>query len=486
MNMKPKSARRAFLRGLGGIGLALPFLEYFQPRHASAATAPMRYFVGFCGTSIGFEGGDSVVPASTGSLAGNLSRGLAPLATLGVDDVTSIVSGLKIPWGSTVPTAGRPLQWHSTSPCPLLCGKSSTTDEEMQGPTSDWLAYDQIGAGTKHDVLAYRVQAAFYRGGNGTSGPRGEMSARMNGGNLERVSPIYSPRLAYESLFNGFIPPDPAEATAAKALLARRKSVIDLVATDAEALTKKLGKADRVRMERHYDELRGLEGRLNALDPPTTSGCVQFPHPGDDPDVGGAVENGDTGGYSGNGAWSDEEKRAQVMIDLIHMGFTCDLSRVSSLIFTWSQCFLNMNPIFGHPSDLHEIGHYSMGGGKVGQDALADGVSWHVKHFGTLVKKLRETEDVDGSNILDHTALALTFEGGWGYDPEQNGEGSAHSSENMVVLVAGKAGGLHATGGKHIRKVDLHPAAVLNTAMHAVGVPGNLGDVSSTVPELLT
>jgi hypothetical protein len=486
MNSNRKNPRRAFLRGLGGVGLALPFLEYFQPRRASAAMEPFRYFIGFCGTSTGFDGGDRVVPTNEGALAGNLSRGLQPLGDLGVSDVTSVVTGLKIPWGSTPPAGGRVLQWHSTSPCPLLCGKAGDTSEELKGATSDWMVYDKIGAGTKHDVLAYRVQAAFYRGGNGTSGPRGEMSARMNGGNVERISPIYSPRLAYESLFNGFIPPDPGEADAAKALLARRKSIVDLVATDAEALHKKLGKADQLRMQRHYDELRGLEGRLNALNIPATNGCTQFTHPGDDPPVGGAVENGDTTGYSGNGAWSDEEARAKVMIDLIHMAFTCDLSRVSSLLFTWSQCFLNMNPLFGHPSDLHEIGHYSRGGGQVGQEALADGVSWHVKHFGNLVKKLRDTEATDGSNLLDHSALLLTFEGGWGYDPEMGGQGDAHSSENMIVLVAGKAGGLHTSAGKHIRKVDAHPAMVINTAMQAVGVTDDLGDVSGTIPELLT
>src|ERR1044072_1242191 len=90
--------RRAFLRGMGGIVMALPFLEYFATKPAAAAPPPKRYVFSFGGTSIRFSNGDSVVPKSVGPLKDNLSIGLAPLADLGVTDVVSIVSGLYIPW----------------------------------------------------------------------------------------------------------------------------------------------------------------------------------------------------------------------------------------------------------------------------------------------------------------------------------------------------------------------------------------------------
>jgi hypothetical protein len=59
---------------------------------------------------------------------------------------------------------------------------------------------------------------------------------------------------------------------------------------------------------------------------------------------------------------------------------------------------------------------------------------------------------------------------------------SSHSTENMVVVFAGRAGGLKA--GHHIRATDKHPAQVLLTAMNAVGVRGPLGEVSEILPEL--
>jgi hypothetical protein len=479
------------LRGLGGICLGLPFLEVFAPKKASAGAAPLRYVIGFGGSSLGMDGRDFVVPAAEGPLAGQLSVGLQPLGDLGVANEASWISGLLIPWGpdGSIPAGGRAIGFHSSTPCPLLCGVQSAgeDDESLTGPTSDWIVAEQLAGPTlmTRPVLTYRIQAAFYRGSNGTGGTRGMMSARMNGNSLEDVPPQFSPQIAFQDLFTGFIPPDPTEAAAAKALLARRKSIIDLVKGDTERLIPKLGTVDQQRLQRHFDELRALENKLSQITLPDSPACMMLSDPGSDPPIGGAVENGDTGGYAGNGAWSDEEARAEVMVDLIHMAFTCDLSRVAALMFTYSQCFLNMNPVFGHPSDLHELGHYSVGGGDAGATAVADGVSWHVKHFARLASKLKDTLDVDGSNILDHTAMILMFEGGWGFDPEQNNEGSAHSSENMGVLVIGKAGGLNATGGKHIRAVGSHPVQVTNTVLNALGIQGQLGDVSGTIPGLV-
>lgn len=119
------------------------------------------------------------------------------------------------------------------------------------------------------------------------------------------------------------------------------------------------------------------------------------------------------------------------------------------------------------------------------QDALADCAAFHVEHFARLTQKLRDTEDVDGSSLLDNTALVLAFEGGWGFDLEANIDLSPHSTENMVMLVGGKAGGLNQTPGRHIVKQGTHPVAVINTVIKAVGVDATMGEVTETVDELI-
>jgi hypothetical protein len=484
-------SRRTMLRGIGGIGLALPALELFSTSEAKAAPAPLRYVIAFAGSSLGMDGVDSVTPSAEGALSGMLTRGLAPLADFDVADVTSFVSGMKIPWGAdgSIPEGGRAIGFHAHTPCPMLSGMRSVSDddESLTGPTSDFIVANKIGGPTlaTRPVLTYRVQPAYYRGSNGTGGNRGMMSARLVNGELEKVTPQFSPKIAFQDLITAFVPPDPTEALKAKFLLERRKSVIDLVRGDTENLLPKLGSTDKLRMTRHFDELRALEQKLAVVALPDGASCKAMTNPGEDPGIGNAVENGDTAGYGANGAWSDEELRASLMVDLIYMAFVCDMSRVASLMFTYAQCFMNTNPLFGYPSDLHELSHFSVGGSPDGSNAVADGVSWHVKHTASLMQKLRSATDVDGTSVLDNTAVVLMFEGGLGYDPEQDQQDSPHSSENMGVLVGGGAGGLNQSGGKHIRAVDAHPAQVLNTVMGALGVTTELGEVKGKISGLV-
>ncbi len=56
-------------------------------------------------------------------------------------------------------------------------------------------------------------------------------------------------------------------------------------------------------------------------------------------------------------------------------------------------------------------------------------------------------------------------------------QNQTHSVENMVMLLAGRAGGFEP--GEHINGNRAHPATALITAMQAAGYTGNtLGDVS--------
>src|SRR5204863_20353 len=82
----------------------------------------------------------------------------------------------------------------------------------------------------------------------------------------------------------------------------------------------RLGKADQIRMQRHFDELRALETRLEAMDLPDAAACQLLPHPGDDPPIGDAIDpsgGGDYNDYYANAnGYSNEELRATLMTDL--------------------------------------------------------------------------------------------------------------------------------------------------------------------------
>jgi hypothetical protein len=166
----------------------------------------------------------------------------------------------------------------------------------VNGPTADQVVADAIGGGTTFRSLQYQVQAAWYLTVSAPYGRDLLSWRRDGGGNLVSLPGQTSPKAAYDALFTSFVPPDDADAQAKARELLRRRSVVDLVRGDYEALVPQLGAADRQRLERHLDELRTLERQLDADAPELSAICRQYADPGPDPAVGGANEGsyGDT------------------------------------------------------------------------------------------------------------------------------------------------------------------------------------------------
>lgn len=476
-------ARRLLLRGFGGAVVALPALELLASRSARAA-GPRRFLLAYGGTSLGGDGSsaNNVIPTVAGPDY-DVTRGLAPILTANVKKDVGVVSGLKVPWaavGTTAPPGARPLgSFHGSTSIPQVTGlRYGKPDTPATGPSADQLAADLLAPGATQRLLTFRVQPVSYSGGNG--GGRARLSWGKGGA---ATDPIVSPRLAYQSLFSALKaptgagdPPLPVDLN-----LARRRSVLDLVRGDTERLLPRLAKGDRVRLARHFDELRDLEKRIAVVDGsagPRGAGCMKPPEPMADPPIGGnhKVTN-DSLMFTEGAGYSNEELRAQVLVDMIAMAFACDIARAVSLMFTMSQCFMSMDPIGGQKSDMHQLGH----GAGTARD-VADGVAFHVKHFARLVAKLRDVADADGKPVLDSTAMVLLFEGGHGYDPDGNRMISSHSTERMIAVFAGRAGGLKP--GQHVVATDRHPAEVVLTALRAVGHAGPLGDMTSTIPGL--
>jgi hypothetical protein len=261
--------------------------------------------------------------------------------------------------------------------------------------------------------------------------------------------------------------------------------VLDVVSGRLQSLVAdpRLGTADQQRLQRHFDEVRDLERQISSVAPPMTSTCGKPADPGADPPVGGAqgVDAAGNNTYAANLGYGGEEQRAKIFCDLVHMAVTCDLSRVATLMFTMFQSHLNMYPLTGQRCDLHEIGHNGDPASK-GTLAVSKAIAWHMKHFAYLLAKLRDTPEGAGK-VLDSCAVVFLHEGGHGLDTATAKTNSTHSTENMACLIAGRAGGLKP--GQHVVATGKHPANVLITAMNAVGVPGNLGEVTGAIPALL-
>jgi hypothetical protein len=472
--------RRTFLRGAGGVGIALPFMEAMLPRFASAQTAPRRYVVCFAGMSLGRDNAGKltdIVPDKVGA-GFDLKVPLAPLAPI-QDDVT-VVSNLEIPIGGV---GGRLDGFHKSSISPLLSGTTPTsTSPNCNGATSDQvMANDPSFKGkTKFSSLQLRVQADAYRGGGNVGVISWQSASQKN-------DPTVSPGLAFDNLFAGFMPAGPADSGDAKArdLLRRRElSVLDLVNERAQSLKARLGQADRMTLDRHFEEIRALEQRLAAIPgdtrPASGQSCGAPGKPGGDPAIALTTGAGMDIGYAG------EEQRAQALTSILAKALICDLTRVATLQYTCVQCFMNVEQLVGVRMDLHELAHLStiQGGKDVAQQKVMEMYAWHMKHFTSLATQLKAVLGPDGRPLLDSSSLVFVNEGGLG--PAEGKNPAAHSTENMmVVLAGGRSGGIKP--GRHIRADRNHPAQVVAGAMNAAGVavPG-LGAVKGRFEPLFT
>ena len=470
--------RRTFLRGAGGIAVALPTLEIMLNDHGTAYADGtglcQRYFVGFGGFSqradfgpIGFRP-DAVGPNY------DLKEATMPLGDYGdVRSEVSIVSNLRIPHalvdgGATQPGGAAGFHWHTN---PLVTGNrqvGGVMNATVTGPSSDQIAADVLGMDTAFRSLNYRTQALFYVLSDDPD-YRDTLAYENDG---SPIAPTVSPRLAYETLFTGF---DPSEE--GQFLLRKRVSVLDLVERHTNEIRNTLGAADKRRMDEHYEHIRELERRLETADPSATGECAALPHPGDDPPLGNSF-NAPTcsgGQYDSNAGYSGEYERGRLLSDFIHMAFVCDLTRVAAHMYSMFQCFMNAASLGGASNhDVHASHHMSAASN------IPPVAAWHVDQFAYLVSRLRDTQEGAGS-VLDNCALVFMIEGGAGVGPSGS---ESHSMEEMSWLLAGGAGGLRR--GEHIMlPAGYHPVQLLISAMNAVGVNvDTMGEVSGAIPEV--
>ncbi len=459
--------RRTFLRGLAGTSLALPCLEIMDEAQAHGVDVPRRFvFMQAICTSLGHDSGAHFVPAQTG-FDYTLPSSLASLGVGGYDvqQHVSVVSDLSIPWFHWEDTpnvpAARSKTFHSGHFAPIVTGTSShapgfytnsdgdqvASATDPQGPTPEWAVGAAIGGSTIFEALVYGLE-------QGRAG-RSQRSSDDQVSNQTNVQQAYLNLVGAPSGEGG----DPQDDLRRDLVFRRRLSALDLAADDASRLASKLGTEDSRRMDQYFSEVRDLETQLQALrDFEPSDACAPAAEPGSNPAL--------------------RTERMRIFNRLIRMAFSCDLSRSAMLFVGRTQSRLQMEPEVGIDGEMHQLSH---SGGSGPQANLEEMVAWSVDQFGHLVKELADTPDGLGGSLIDNTAAVYVPAGGWGDDGSE-GRDTAHSTDNMVMLVAGHAGGL--VGGRHVAATGVHPTMVTTSAMHAVGAGDTLGEVSGIVPEL--
>lgn len=499
-----KISRRALLRGAGGVAVALPLLECMSHGLAKAqAMAPQRYGIVFAGQSIGgdnypkdrqrvagnnlTESGHFIAPEESGA-GYSITTPLEPLAAL--REEVSVVSGMRIPYStnstdpSAVPVGGAYRDFHGGASGPLLCGtRSESSGYFCRSITSDQMVADYNAGQTTLPSLVLRAQPSWYLSGSSYAG-RQYISYR---GHRDPVAAQTSPHVAFRDLFAGFSPVNDAMVSRADFLQRARLSVLDAVMEKRQRLVSRVGTGDRIRLEQHFDEIRALETRLSSSLVSGGGACQALASPGEDPAIGGNNAGSGSDSISTNTGYSGEHARARLHADLVHMAFVCDLTRSATLQVTTFQSHMNMYQVtsdMGLPirADLHEVGHNGDQDNR-GQQVVSTCLKWQISHYAYLLEKMAATQEGERT-LLDNSAMIFMPEGGHGRQlNDASTEDQTHSTENMVMLVAGRSGGLNP--GRHVPTAGAHPAQCLISCMQAVGVGADqLGEVSGRIDGL--
>ena len=420
--------RRTFLTGLGA-SVALPWLEAMSAGSMSVCNAgeipakeiPRRAMFSYWGLGaepIGFT------PVDTGKNY-TLTSSLAPLAPY-KDDCT-LMTGL------TSYTGG-----HGACCC-LLTGLNTTRNGKTLTSVDQQLA-NYHGSKTRYPSLVLGTVRE-----TGFGGPT-PMTLSWSK-NHTPITPENRPEVLFEKLFGS---EDNNTIAAAKKAMAQRASLLDSIKGQAAALQRRVGTADRERLEQYFTSIRDLEERIKV-----EGEWIDRPKPKvDRPDFGkGSPRDriaGDGRGYS---------EYTRMMFDMIALAFQTDSTRAVSYIPRTegdeAKCYGYLTK---SKWDLHTITHNAQEDDKLAQWRQLDAL--YLAEWAYFLGKLKSVKEGSGT-LLDNTMAAWAT---------TNGGPNAHDSKMLpLILCGGSALGLKHQG--HLVKKDMPVANVWQTIVNKVGMP---------------
>ncbi len=422
--------RRAFLTGLGGVAVGLPFLEALSPRSAAAqADGKIRRLL------IVYSSNGTVqrdwLPTNTGTDF-DVPRILRPFDTAILRPKLSVLTGIEMRSAMIGNANG-----HAAGMTSLLTGRSFGEVQNTEFGDVGWGA----GISIDQDIamrLATPGQLASIQAGVQTQRQYQNFYSYMcygpGGGSSNAIPSEDDPKKVWDRLFENV--PDPGDTAAElQRAVDQRRSVIDLVADDFHALEGKLGKTDNQRLDKHLTLLRELEERIV---------------------VGGYCDRPDRPTIEDNGIQQNQNFPGilKAQMDMIATAFSCDVTRVATLQLSTAQSGVNYKQLLPNteswtqPTDTyhHGISHDSVptsqipSASQIQQDAV-DKMSaiseWIGGQIAYLANALASYEDAPGETVLDNTAILWVSE---------ISEGPNHRFDDMPYVLVGDMGGALKTG----------------------------------------
>ena len=306
------------------------------------------------------------------------------------------------PTGSSGATTGAPLNGNA-----------------VRAKSIDQIVADVTGTGPDFKSLEVGVTPAT------PNGPQDSLHSVSHRGPSARNDALYDPKKVFTKLFMGGTTTPPGNGTpmpdAMAKLNAVKKSMLDSCIEDGEALKKKLGAADKLRVQEHLDAIRRIELRLQNTSTGNTGGTKPPACTGpSEPTVG--ADMGSEAPPAVNTA----------MVELSALALACEKTRVLTFMFSLPAAHVYYRHLDKDMNaDFHDTICHGDPGDASNQPRVDKGVMYAMKCFNEFLTKLKGTA-FGASTLLDASLIFVTSDTAWG---------SIHTKEEWPVLLAGKAGG---------------------------------------------
>ena len=420
MSDRRQISRRTILKGFG-TAMALPFLEATAPARAVAAglargtagAPPVR--MAFIFVPNGVHIPDWTPKTEGGSF--ELPFILDPLKN--VRDELTVLTGLTHDKGRA---NGDGAGDHARSASVFLTGaqpRKTPGANIRSGVSADQVAAQLIGDRTRFPSLELAVD----RGRNIGNCDSGYSCAYSN--NISWAGPATpmakenDPRRVFDRLFAAE-GPQVAESQARRSR--HKKSILDFVLEDSRRLARRLGGADRRKLDEYFNSVREIEGRVEAAGQPEDLERVEAPRA-----LPGAA-----------GKSLAFEDHVRLMSDMMVLAFQGDVTRISTFMFARA----GSNNSYREPISVSE-GHHSLShhqGNPVKHAQIRKINRYHVSLLAYLLERLKSIPEGDGT-LLDNCMIVY----GSGLS-----DGNRHNNENLPILLAGRGGGT-IDSGRHVR-----------------------------------
>lgn len=441
--------RRAFLRGIGTAGVALPFLESIPERSAWAATENPVFGFFIC-TSCGVvqQGGgepERFWPTQLGPLTTSSMEAFANERCTGIlaehASRLLIIKGVRYPYGLNGCGHAQGLVQCLTSSRPTGDANNATST----GPSADTVIANALNPPGVEPLTLYA----------GTK--RGYIEEKLSFRSAGQVRAAEGNPYNVLQRLGGLLDPSTGQPTGmADRLALRRNSVNDLIREDANALLNRpeLSKADRDRINLHLQTIRDMEVTMGEMAAACSDGKL-------DKQAIEAMNNGTAFKQDDN-----IETVARLQMELVALAFACNATRVATL-----QCGDGTDPtrytINGTQYErFHWVSHRIMGDGTTGA-SIPNAVEHHaaidrlrMSTFKAALDKWSEYMVGTGS-LLDQSFIMWT---------SHVAAGPSHSFSNLPIIIAGSAGG-YLKQGQYIDAGNATNNKLLNTLISACGVP---------------